>query len=304
MSTNVSLGPLESRLLFTLEAQGRRFFNFNQAQEILEVSASSAQNVLHRLRRKRRITELEKGKYALNPARSGLGGHWVEDAFLAADFLLDAYYIGFWSALRHWDLTEQIPQLVQVATPQRKAPVHYGGQELGFITIAEARFFGHTRAEKAEGGSFRIATPEKAILDALTYPQHCGGLTEASRALWQARPSLDTDRLRGYVDRLGVSAVRRRLGYLLALHDLLPALQADLQQAFKGYRWLDPTAPKEIRAYDHDWGLQLNLSDAALRGDGSADAARSPAPAGRTGQRALGDDREGLHDPSAPVRSR
>ena len=259
MTKNIKLGPHETQLLFTLEEKGIAFFDFQTAKKILNISDSSVQNLLYRLKHKNRITELEKGKYVLNPAKSGPGGFWSENAFLVTHHLVKEYYLGFWSALSYWGFTEQLPQTVLAATPHRKKTVFYGGQKIQFIAIARKRFFGFVQQE-AEGGVFRIASKEKAILDALTYPKYCGGLIEVTKALWNAKKDLNWQLMLAYLDELDVGAVTRRLGYLLQVLEIQKTVQKKLKKRFNGFRWLDPSKAKTIKAYSKEWGLQLNLT--------------------------------------------
>ncbi len=121
----MSLGPLESKLIFDLEKQGKRIFGFQEAVEIVDTSESSVANVLHRLRKKDRVKEIQKGIYALNPGKSGLEGELMESIYLIIDHIVDEYYVGFWSVMNYWDMTEQIPMVTQVALTKRKRDVDY-----------------------------------------------------------------------------------------------------------------------------------------------------------------------------------
>lgn len=102
VNKSVNLGPLESKLLFELEKQGKRIFDFQEAVEIVDTSDSSVANVLHRLKKKNRVEEIQKGIYVLNPAKSGLEGDWMESIYLIVDHIVDEYYVGFWSAMNYW----------------------------------------------------------------------------------------------------------------------------------------------------------------------------------------------------------
>lgn len=263
VTKKVRLGPLESRLLFTLEERDMRLFRFADVKSILKAGDSSARDVLFQLKRKHRISEIERGEYVLNPAKSGLKGQWAEDAYLVADHLAKDYYIGFWSALSYWGLTEQLPQTLFIATPKQKRDVRYGGQTFKFIRILSRRFFGFEERQ-TEGGKFKVASRERAILDALAYPQHCGGITEAPKALWQAKDDLDWSLLLDYLDRLGIDSVRRRLGYLLQTLDLEKSIQKKLKRQGKGFRWLDPSRSKAVKGYSREWGLILNVTEEEL----------------------------------------
>jgi predicted transcriptional regulator of viral defense system len=60
-----------------------------------------------------------------------------------------------------------------------------------------------------------------------------------------------------YARRLGVDAVPRRLGYLRSV------LRMDVRhprRTFKGFRWLDPSAPRRTVGVSKEWGLLLNVA--------------------------------------------
>ncbi len=263
VNKGVNIGPLESKLIFELEKQGKRIFNFEEAVEIVDTSDSSVANVLHRLKKKKRIEEIQKGIYALNPARSGLEGDWMESIYIIIDHIVDEYYVGFWSAMNYWDMTEQIPKVNQVALTKRKRDVDYLGQKIKFIKISDKRFFGSVE-ERVEDKGFLVSSLEKTLIDSLTYPQHCGGLYEASKAVWSSRTKVDWETILNYLERVGVSAVTRRMGYLLDVLEI--EIGVKLKKDFKGYRWLDPSSSKDDFTICKEWGLKLNLSEEELLG--------------------------------------
>lgn len=265
VNKSVNIGPLESKLIFELEKQGKRIFNFEEAVEIVDTSDSSVANVLHRLKKKNRIEEIQRGIYALNPAKSGLEGDWMESIYLIIDHIVDEYYVGFWSAMNYWDMTEQIPKVNQVALTKRKRDVDYLGQKIKFIKISEKRFFGSVE-ERVEDKGFLISSLEKTLIDSLTYPQHSGGLYEASKAVWNSREETDWDKVLTFLDRLNVSAVTRRMGYMLEVLDIEKDVREKLKKDFKGFRWLDPSSSISDFSYSKEWGLKLNLSEEELLG--------------------------------------
>jgi predicted transcriptional regulator of viral defense system len=263
MTQRIKLGPHETKLLFELEKENVKTFSFHQAEEVLSIPYQSVANVIYRLKRKKRIMEIEKGKYTLIPARAGIEGHWSEDIFLVVDSLLEDYYIGFQSAVHYWNLTEQIPYQVLVATTKRKRPVKYNSQQIRFITISKKRFFGFIQFRNNDH-SFKISSLEKTIVDILLFPQYCGGLSEVSKAIWQARNDLDWSQVLKFLEKLQVSSAVRRLGYVLEILELCENVREKLIQDFKGFRWLDPSSEKKVSEYSKPWGLILNVSEEEL----------------------------------------
>lgn len=57
-------------------------------------------------------------------------------------------------------MTEQVPNVVFVATTQRKKDLDYGDTRFEFITLSKKRFFGFVK-EKTARGTFNISSREK-----------------------------------------------------------------------------------------------------------------------------------------------
>jgi len=254
VTQEIRLGPRELRLLFDLERGGRSAFSFADAEGVLGTSKASVKNILMRLKRKGRIEEIERGRYLLIPARAGYEGTWSEAPLLLVPHLIDTYYVGFWTALNYWGMTEQAPRTVFVATVKRKRDVEYGNARYEFVTLSRGRFFGYAEEEVA-GVRVNVSTREKTIVDCLMLPQYCGGIEEAVKGVWRAKEELDFNRLLEYARKVEVTAVLRRLGYIMDLLNVRAGLPFP---AFKGFIWLDPLGPKRVIHYSKEYGLKVN----------------------------------------------
>jgi len=264
VTRKIFLGPNETRLLFGLEKVGKTVFTLSDAARILGSSKTAAKVIIYRLKCKGRIVTAQRGKYVLAPARAGVEGHWSENPFLIVSHIINEYYVGFWTAMSHWGMTEQIPITIFVATAKRKRPVRYGGQTFRFVTLSKRKFFGFTK-ERIDSRTFNISTKEKTIVDGLVFPQHCGGMSEVTKAIWNSRKELDWNSLLAMAKRMSVDAALRRLGYLLHLLGLEPEMGRSVAKLeWRGLRFLDPTAPKKALSYSRDYGLILNVSDTKL----------------------------------------
>lgn len=267
VTQNVNLGPHESKLLFEFERQGVSVFTLADARGVLGLSPSAAADVLYRLRQKGRVVGVRKGSYLLVPARAGLEAAWSENAFLVVDALLEEVYcVGFWAALNYWGLTGQIPRVVHVVAAKRRRNFEFGEYRVRFVSLKPEKIFGYVR-EPLEGGGFAVSNREKTILDCLAMPEYCGGVGEVARALSEGADALRWSVLEEYTRRLGIDAVRRRLGYLLDSVETTNPLTSRWRGSFRGFRWLDPSAPKERLGYTKEWGLILNVEPGDLRGE-------------------------------------
>jgi len=259
------LGPLETELIFTLERKGRTVFTVDDARDLLDASDETLWKVLHKLTRKGRIQRVKRGIYTLVPAKAGYKPKWTEQAYIFLEDMLNEYYVGYWTAMSHWNMTEQTPRTVFVATAQRKRNFTYNDSvPIHFVTLNPRKLYGWVYAT-AGGHRFRVSNPEKTVVDSMDLPQHAGGVPEAAKSL---NYDLDWDKIIEYADRLGNRTVHKRLGYIIQLLEIdTPRhILMNLKEGVSsGYSWLDPTAPKEAHKLDTTWRLKINVPKHALR---------------------------------------
>lgn len=259
------LGGLEAKLIFTLEQQNTTHFTVDDARRVLDTTDEILWKTLHKLSEKKRIQRIKKGHYLLIPAKAGYETKWREEVTKFIDDIIENYYIGYWTALNLWHMTEQIPLTVFIATTKRRKQITYDDTvPLQFITLNPSKFFGWT-TKQIKDKKFKISNPEKTIIDSLDLPQYSGGITEVANAL---KHPLDPVKLTEYADRLDNRTVHKRLGYLTQQLDLdIPrdTITNLKNKISAGYGWLDPTAPKKIHHYDHQWKLKINIPPDTLR---------------------------------------
>ena len=259
------LGPLEAELIFTLERKGITVFTVDDARDLLDASDETLWKVLHKLTRKGRVQRIKRGIYTLVPAKAGYQPKWTEQVYTFLEDILHEYYVGYWTAMSHWNMTEQTPRTVFVATTQRNRNFTYNDAvPIHFVTLNPRKLYGWVYAA-AGGHRFRVSNPEKTVVDSMDLPQHAGGVTEAAKTLSY---DLDWGKVLEYADRLGNRTVHKRLGYIIQLleidapHHILKNLR---EGASSGYSWLDPTAPKEAHEIDTTWRLKINVPEQAMR---------------------------------------
>lgn len=262
MSTkNIRLGSNESKLIFTLEKDGKIVFTAKDAKEILQTSDYSIWNTINGLKRKRRIKQIQKGIYLLSPARAGIEGQWTEHVFTILPRLLRDYYVGFWSALSYWGMTEQIPRTTYVVTTARRKNVKFDDQMVQFVTYPNRRFFGYVQ-EKIGEVEFNISGREKTIVDSLAHPEYAGGISEVAKAIWTSKGAIDSGQMIEYAKQMKTRAVCLRLGYLLELLNFdRESYEALLPEKPTGAPWLDPSTAKKKVGFSSLWGLRLNVPE-------------------------------------------
>ena len=258
MTQKISLGPQENRLLLTLAEKGVSVFSFDEAKDIMQTSNPSVRHVLMDLTRKGRLQRIQRGKYMLVPEKAGRDLYWTESPRVVVPHLIDIYYVGFWTAMNYWGMTEQIPHTVFVVTTKRKNSLKFGNQKFEFVTLSKKKFFGFVEQKASKTKTFNISSKEKTIVDGLMHPEYCGGIPEVAKAMWNVRDEINWSTVLEMSKRVGVSVVLRRLGYLLNILEIEQGIANDLKNIFKGYSFLDPNAAKERLGYSKEYGLIVN----------------------------------------------
>ncbi len=252
-----TLSERESKVLSTLSYRGKTVFTTGELRELIP----NPKNLLDGLIRKKWILKIRKGVYAIVPFEAGeLGAaSYTLHSFVVASFLVEPYYIGYWSALNHHGVTDQTPPAVYIATTKPKNSRELLDSEFRFVTIPERKLFGVDEVE-IEKRKVRISSPEKTIVDCLDHPEHCGGVEEVAKALYFTKGELDFGKLVGFAEEIGNSAVLKRLGYIaeaLKFNEFSGLLSAAALRS--GYSWLDPTVRRAHGRIRERWKLIVNI---------------------------------------------
>jgi predicted transcriptional regulator of viral defense system len=178
-------------------------------------SGQPTRDVLSRLESKGWLERLERGKYMLVPLEAGVSREWSEDPLAIGSFVVPTGAAAYWTAVRHWGWTTQLPRTQFFITGKRRATTHKDilGVPYRFITLKPERIFGI--AEEWSGNlPIRVTDRERTLVDILDRPDLAGGIAEVSGALSQAWREIDPAKLIEYVERFGSGTVPKRLGYL------------------------------------------------------------------------------------------
>jgi len=256
----INFGGLETKLLFQLEMAETKFVTTAQIMETIGISRTRANKLAWQLAKKKRLLRITKGLYLFAPFKAGPKGHWSEDQFVIVSKIMGKrmHYIGFWSALNYYHLTEQIPLITQVVVTQKMRKTSFSNIKLEFIKLKR---LGEWHEERIGNEIIKIASIEQLMIDCLTYPAYCGGMIEVSKALWEARNTIDWKKLKKLVSK-SKNVVKRRLGYLLELHNIH---KLKIKDSFSGWRWLDSSRQKIVKEKSLKWGLLLNSTTKELK---------------------------------------
>ncbi len=178
-------------------------FNFATFRKLTNSNSDYARVYIHRLKNAGYVLELQKGTYTIH-----------KDPFIIASRIVWPSYISLWSAIRHHNMTEQLPHDLWVVTSRRlwRNGISFGGAKIIFVRIKPQYFFGYKKIAISNFEAF-MAEPEKAILDGMLLKKI--SFSELAEIIRNNIKTLDIKRLISYAIEMKSGPLIKRLGYLL-----------------------------------------------------------------------------------------
>jgi predicted transcriptional regulator of viral defense system len=267
--TITGLSTEEASFLAQFAGEGKEIFTVTDAYAYWDDDPNTPFR-LRDLEEKGWLERLERGKYLIVPLEAGLAREWTENAFVIAAHLVQPAAVAYWSALHHWNLTEQVPRLTYVQTTSRKfrRRKEVLGLRFRFITVTPRKFFGLNR-ETLDHKRYQVTDREKTLIDCLDRLDLAGGIAEVLGALRAGLDEFDWSRLDNYLGRFRSGAVIKRLGFLieameLAIPDREPRLAAWARNLTAGLAMLDPSSGQTNHRIATRWNLRVNVDNAML----------------------------------------
>lgn len=251
-----SLSGIE--LLRSLANQGLRIFTFEDARKAahqLEINTSYVAEALSHLKQHGWIKGLKKGIYVFTQ-ESGISEppHELE----IAQVLVPRSVISYWTAMRHYHMTEQLPHTTfSMAPAQVNIPRTISSKRFCFIKAKKEYFFGITTVWVNQA-KISITDPERTLLEGLRHPEYCGGFREVLSSFKSFSDKLDLNKLVDYACHLE-RAISKRLGWILEHLKVENSMLERLENVpMKGPRYLDPSGERKGK-YNKKWKLLENI---------------------------------------------
>lgn len=177
--------------------------NVNTLRRLINKNDKYTRLVLHRLKRKGIITQIERNSYTQK-----------KDPFLIASQIIWPSYISLWSALNYHHLTEQLPKVISVISPRARKirKINVFNAEISFIKTKQQNFFGFKK-ENYNGFGIFVAEKEKALIDAVLFRKI--SVSEIKDIMKNNINNLDLKLLVQYLLRIKNKALIKRFGFLL-----------------------------------------------------------------------------------------
>lgn len=268
MENEKTLGKISAKLIRKLYDENKPIFEINHAQRILGKSYSAIVDLLSDLVKRKIIVRLKAGKYLIIPQEMGSGENYLGNWYLAGKEIVNSnkYYIAFYSAMSYWGMLTQPLIKIFIATAKRQIIPRGMIGKIIFITVKEKSIWGIKEEWINSKEKIRISNIEKTIIDCLTYPQYCGGITEIVKGIWIVKDKIDYKILLNYVNRHNKKVVAKRLGYLLELLNVADLnIVSELKKYVKDrYDLFDPTLSIK-RMNKNNWRLIDNVGQKQIK---------------------------------------
>ena len=177
-------------------------FGIKTLKEIINKSREYTKIVVYRLKKERLIFEIEKNKYTTQ-----------RNPFIIVSNIIWPSYISCWSALRYYNLTEQLPETFFVITPKirKKRKIEFGNIRIVFVKLSPKYFFGYKK-EVYQGFEIFIAEREKALIDSALLKKI--SFSEICDIIKSNKKKINFDLLIKYLVKIKNKALVKRFGFL------------------------------------------------------------------------------------------
>lgn len=260
-----TLGKLESKVLRSLQAKSRSIFGLKDALTITKTGYDATRLLVGSLVHKGWLIRIKRGKYLITSLEEE--ANTLKNWYLVAASLIEPYpyYFSHYTALHLHNMVTQPLRIIYVSTSKRAASRTILKTEFRFIYCRPKKMRGIEEKWVDKQNKIKISGLEKTIVDALSRPDLCGGISEIAKGIWIKRNEIDYAQLLGLAEQTGTGAVKKRIGFILELYKLgTPKLHREFKKAPGSISLLDPTLPKK-GFISKEWKLFINSDPQELK---------------------------------------
>lgn len=217
MIENVSLR--QKRLAALLKSTPSLIIRVDDAMRALGLERDHASKLLAGWHNQGVMRRVSRGLYIpIQPSAIGQT-QVLEDPWVLVPEMYDPGYVGGWSALEYWDLTEQLFRSVCVLTHKRTSYGETTHQGVGFFIkrISEKQLFG-TKSLWRGNVKVQISDPHKTVLDIVGDVYLGAGLQHTIDCISEFKKIFnkqrDLDLLLEYAIQINNGALFKKLGFL------------------------------------------------------------------------------------------
>jgi len=263
-----TLGAENAFLITSLASKGQSVFSISDAQKVSGKDYAVVVQELRRLVKSGWVVKLSPGIYALVPLSAGAEAIPEANRFVIARALMRnaPYYLSHDSAFETHNMLTRPVTTVTITSPRRLRNRIILKVPYRFVYTKTDNLWGVIPTWVMPNEQVQVSDMERTILDGLSRPELCSGISEVATGLWMRKDDLDWEKLSLYCKKLGNQAVAKRLGYLLEFYGLgLSQINRLQEMVGPSYALLDPMLTSE-GAYIARWRLRINTAPEILKG--------------------------------------
>ena len=213
--------------------------------EVLSLSPKEASRMLSRWCKNGWLSRIKRGVYIPVPIDSISSNIILEEPFVIAESIYHPGYIGGFSAIKHWDLSEQIIETIYYFSTRqlkKRNPI-YGSIKFQIKTIKENKIFG-TKNIWYGSKKVKVSDPTKTIVDILDDPKLVGGMSVVYDVFkeYVETKYCDFKMLINYAKKMNNKTILKRLGFMIDVKfNEIPNGFTDIRENISsGYSKFDP----------------------------------------------------------------
>lgn len=237
-------------------------FGVLEAARALGLERGRATRFLAYLAARGWLARVRRGLYTTVPLEADEPSQWLADPWIVASRTFAPCYIGGWTALHHWELTDQLFRTVVVftATGVRNKEREIQGTTFRLREVSEDKLFGIKKVWRGKL-AVQVSEVERTLVDVLDRPDVGGGIRSVADCIeeWSDSPDRVPRKLLAYAEKLGNRTVFKRLGYILEAREIE---EPELTEACRtmmstGVSPLEPGSASKGRIVSR-WRLRVN----------------------------------------------
>jgi predicted transcriptional regulator of viral defense system len=243
--------------------KGELCFTYLEAMEALQgIAPNAARQLLSDMVKRGLLMRIKNGLFYIIPFDHD-PETFMPDWHLLAGPLTKGYdyYIGYYSALQLHQLITQPSLTEMIVTNHQLKPAVIKVRDVTFRFVYhnQNHFFGKTEVWINSFDKVMCSDLEKTFVDCLFKPEYGGGIVEIGKALYQARTTINFEKLLDYCKQFNSQAVIKRLGFLLEVLKIGEATIEKLQDLkTDSYILLDTEMEKDGKNLSR-WSIRQNI---------------------------------------------
>lgn len=206
------------------------------------------------------IKRIKHGVYIPIAVDDMTGNSSIVDPWVLADRLYSPGYIGGFSAIKHWDFSEQLFETTTFFTTKKvknKFPA-IGNSHFQLKNISAYKVFA-TQPVWVDNVKILVSDPSKTIVDLLDNPAIVGGMRVVQDVFLEYKEStfFDLEKIISYSEKMKNRTIFKRFGFLMeimGIYDLIKNYDLE-SQISEGYSLFDPSI--ENTSIVRKWNLKI-----------------------------------------------